>query len=327
MKKSEFVRILSTRHLLLPPLSGFTDYPYRKILSRFLPPFITTEMVNAKAVLMENKKTMEMLQILRGEHKNGVQLLGNIPRDMAKAASILESMGFDYIDINMGCTVKKVVSKGQGVSLMRHEALACSIVESVSNAVEIPVTVKMRTGYSESTKNVVSLSKKLEESGATALTIHGRTGEKKFGGRLDYGSISEVVSAVSIPVIANGGITGKNARDVLTETGAAAVMPGRSIIGNPWVIQEILSYFDLASFAEPDLSEKKTIVFDHATFLSDFYGELSGVVRFRKILPKYFNMCSNLRSLKTDVKEIKTLSDVEVLINKIKEDDGMVWYG
>lgn len=326
MNKNEFVLLLSKRKLLLPPLSGFTDYPYRTILSRFSPPFIMTEMVNAKAVIMKNRKTREMLEIVKGEHKNGVQLLGNDPLEMAQAAEKLESMGFDYIDINMGCTVKKVISKGQGVALMKNEQLACNIVESVINSVDIPVTAKMRLGYCDQVRNVVSLSKKLEGSGAVALTIHGRTGEKKFGPNLEYETISQVASSISIPVVANGGITPKNAISVLKKTDAAAVMPGRSIIGNPWVITEIRCLFEQRSYHGPTIEEKKKVVLDHGTLLCEFYGERSGIVCFRKILPRYFETCQNLRVLKYDVKYISTLSEVDTLVGRIQDDSGAIVY-
>ena len=312
--------------MLLPPLSGFTDFPYRQILARFNPPFIITEMVNAKAVLMKNKKTMEMLRQVTGAHKNGVQLLGHDPEEMAQAACILQSLGFDYIDINMGCTVKKVVSKGQGVALMRNEERACDIVEKVSCIVEVPVTVKMRLGYSDTSANLISFSKRLEESGATALTIHARSGEKKFGATIDYETVSQVASSLSIPVIVNGGITGKNALDVIEISQAAAVMPGRSIIGNPWIINEILSSFGQCVYQEPNLSHRKDVVFDHVSLLSDFFGEQTGVVRFRKILPKYFESCKNLRMIKTDVKVLTSISDVTCLLSRITEDEGSIVY-
>ena len=327
MKKTDFVRILSESRLILPPLSGFTDYPYRQILARYRPAFIITEMVNAKAVLMNNKKTMEMLKQVKGDHKNGAQLLGDDPLEMAQAARIMQSLGFDYIDINMGCTVKKVIRKGQGVALMRDQQRACAIVESVSTSVDIPVTVKMRLGYSDSTNDVISFAEQLEESGATALTVHGRSAEKKFSAHIDYEAISAVARSVSLPIIANGGITGKNATYILEKTQATAVMPGRSIIGNPWIIKEAASSLKKASYQEPTLKERKDVAFDHVSLVSDYFGESSGVVRFRKVFPRYFETCKNLKILKTDVKEIHTLSDVHLLLSRIREAEGHIMYG
>ena len=326
MKKSEFTKILCEKKLLLPPLSGYTDYPYRQILAGFSPPFITTEMVNARAVVEGNKKTHQMLKKEEGSHFKGAQLVGKDPDVMAKAAVIIERLGFDYVDINMGCTVKKVISKGQGVALMKDETIACDIVETVSNTVDIPIIVKMRTGFSEKSINVLLLSQKLEDSGAVSITIHGRTGEKKFGTKLDRSLIRHVSQSVSIPVVANGGVTGVNAKDVLSETGAAAVMPGRAIIGNPWVIGEILCSFSDRSYNAPLLDEKKKIVFEHVTNLCNYYGEKSGVLKVRRILPRYFLSCSHLNCLKSDVKEINTVSDVKLLLERIRNVDGRFIY-
>jgi len=326
MKKAEFTKVLCKKKLLLPPLSGYTDYPYRQILASFSPPFITTEMVNARAVIEGNKKTHSMLKKEEGTHFKGAQLVGKDPDVMAKAALIIERLGFDYVDINMGCTVKKVISKGQGVALMKDETLACNIVETISSTVDIPVTVKMRTGFSKDSINVVSLSQKLEDCGAVSIAIHGRTGEKKFAAKLNRSLIRDVSQSVSIPVVANGGITGINAKDVLSETGAAAVMPGRAVIGNPWIIGEILCSFSNGSYDAPLLDEKKKIVSDHVTNLCNYYGEKSGVLKMRRILPRYFLSCSHLNCLKSDVKEINTISDVELLLKRIRNVNGRFIY-
>ena len=327
MKKSEFTKVLCEKRLLLPPLSGFTDYPYRQILAKFNPPFIITEMVNARAVIEKNKKTLQMLEKTKGNHFKGAQLVGKDPDVMAKAAVIIERLGFDYVDINMGCTVKKVVLKGQGVALMKDETLACNIVETVSNTVDIPIIVKMRAGFSEKSINVVSLSQKLEKSGASAITIHGRSGERKFGLKIDYDIIRAASVAVSVPIVANGGVfSGEDAKNILQKTNASAVMPGRGIIGNPWIINDILSTFEGDSISHPTLDEKKKIVLEHATNLCNFYGEKSGIIKMRKIFPRYFTSCMYLNCLKADVKEVSTRSEVELLLSEIKEKDGILSY-
>lgn len=326
MNKDEFKKIICEKKFLLPPLSRYTDYPYRQILARFKPSFIITEMVNARAVIEKNDKTMQMLKMEDGFHLKGSQLVGDDPLEMKDAAVILEALGFDYIDINMGCTVKKVVSKGQGIALMKNESLACKIVESVSDSVDVPVMVKMRIGYSSQEVNAASLSKKLEKAGASAITIHGRSGDKKFGTKLDYEIIQKVSSLISIPVIANGGINGFNVLDVLNKTNASAVMPGRSIIGNPWIIPEIQSKFNDTTFVKPHLEEIKNIVLDHVHYLSDFYGEFSGIRQSRKFLPKYFSSCKYINNFKNDVISIRTINDVERLLNKMKIDNGFWIY-
>jgi tRNA-dihydrouridine synthase B len=185
MKKSLFIKILREKKLLLPPLSGYTDYPFRVILADFKPPFITTEMANARAIMQRNRRTMQILKIAEGNQFNGVQLIGSVPEYMAKAATIVSDLGFDYIDINMGCTARKVACRGEGISLMKHEARACEIVAAITDTVDVPVTCKLRLGPSKHSLNVVSLSQKLVDAGAVALSIHGRSGEKKFGLPID----------------------------------------------------------------------------------------------------------------------------------------------
>lgn len=327
MTPSLFIKKLCEHKLLLPPMSGFTDYPYRVILAQFHPPFIITEMANAKAIIRGNKKTDRILKIAEGKQYNGVQLVGNDPLEMAHAATIVEKLGFDYIDINMGCTVRKVASSGAGISLMANEKQATAIVSTVSKATNLPVTCKLRTGISRRSINVVDLSKHLVDAGAVALTIHARSGEKKFGDILDFHTITEAAATLSVPVIANGGIiSGTIARTVLKQTNAAAVMPGRGLLGNPWLIPEIRSSFSETSFQSPSLPEKKDICIKHFQLLCDWYGEYRGVAHARKILPLYFTSCKFLKEFKDDIRKATQPTDIFLLLDKIQEFDGHMIY-
>jgi len=327
MASSPFVKTLRQKKLLLPPLSGYTDYPYRKILARFHPPFITTEMANARAVLSNNRRTQEILRIADGNHLNGVQLVGGDPGFMKKAAVMVQDLGFDYIDINMGCTVRRVASRGEGVSLMKQEARACEIVSVVASSVSLPVTCKMRLGTTRQHVNVLSLSKKLVDAGAVAITIHGRTGEKKFGVPVDFMVVKEVSEQLSVPVIANGGIyTGADAVKVLQTTGAAAVMPGRALIGNPWLIPEIQHTFEHKTVSPPSLAEKKRVCLDHLRLLIDFYGERSAVHKMRSILPHYFSTCLFLKQLKRDVHRAEQATDISQLLTYLTEKETHLVY-
>lgn len=320
MKPSLFVQILKEKKLLLPPLSGYTDYPYRVILARFNPPFLITEMANARAIVQKNRRTMQILKIAEGRHHNGVQLVGSIPEYMRKAAEIVQDLGFEYIDINMGCTARKVTCRGEGVSLMKNEGNACDIVAAVAGAVNVPVTCKMRLGATRHTVNVVSLSQKLVDAGATALTIHGRSGEKKFGMPLDTNIIKETTASLSVPVIANGSIyTGVDARDMIQETGAAAVMPGRGLLGNPWIIPEILGVVSHKKYTAPSVQEKKEVCLNHLGLLVDFYGERRAVLKMRSILPHYFSSCLFLKELKKDVQWITTADEIPTLLDHIHD--------
>jgi len=327
MKSSLFIKILREKKLLLPPLSGYTDYPFRMILAQFKPPFIITEMANARAIVQRNRRTMQILKIAEGKQCNGVQLIGSIPEYMGKAAKIVEDLGFDYIDINMGCTARKVACRGEGISLMKNEARACEIVTAVTDAVDVPVICKLRLGPSKHSMNVVALSEKLVDCGAVALTIHGRSGEKKFGLPVDLGIIKKTVTTLSIPVIANGGIyTGSDAQQMIQATGAAAVMPGRGLIGNPWIIPEILSTISKTSFTPPTLQTKKEICRKHLDLLVDFYGERKAVLKMRSILPQYFSSCFFLKDLKLDVHQASNASDIPMLLERLDDAKGYTIY-
>jgi len=327
MKPSLFLKNLHESKIMLPPLTGFTDYPYRKILADFYPPFITTEMINARALLQKNPRTFQMIKRVSGQHAQGVQLLGKDPGCMAKAAKMIQDLGFDYIDINMGCTKAKITTRGEGVALMNDEQRACAVVNSVVNAVDLPITVKLRIGISKKSINVLSLSKKLVDNGCDALTIHGRTGEKKFSSNIDLSAISDVVRHVSVPIIANGGIfSGENAKNVLYKTGATAVMPGRGLIGNPWLITEIRCAVSGRPFLPPTLEEKKKICLKHTQELCDYYGERTGILHMRKILPKYFSSTLFIKNLKYDVQQMKDKIDVSMILERVIEHDSQWCY-
>ena len=328
MKPALFVKRLREKKLMLPPLTGFTDYPYRKILSNFDPPFLTTEMINARALLHQNPRTIQMIKPIHGQIFQGVQILGKDPISMAKAAKMVQDLGFDYIDINMGCTIPKVTSRGEGVALMKDEKGACAVVGAVAGAVNLPVTVKLRIGPSKKVINVPTLSEKLVDAGAVAITVHGRTGEKKFASNIDLSTISNVVKGVSAPIVANGGIfRGEDAKAVLSKTGAAAVMPGRGLIGNPWLVTEISCALLGKSFSVPALKEKKKVCLRHTKELCKHYGERRGILHMRKILPKYFPSTLYLKEMKNDVQRITNRSDVDEVLERIKENGSRWSYG
>lgn len=327
MKSSLFVKRLREAKFMLPPLTGFTDYPYRTILADFAPPSLTTEMINARALLHKNPRTLRMIKRVPGPLVQGVQLLGADPPIMAQAAKMVEGLKFDYIDINMGCTIKRVISRGEGVALMNDESRACDVVKAVSSAVDLPVTVKLRTGISKKEINVMVLSEKLVDAGAVALIVHGRSGEKKFSSAVDLATIGDVVKSVNVPVIANGGIfSGEDAKKILSYTGAAGVMPGRGLIGNPWLVSEICCELAGKRFSHPTLFEKKKVCERHATELCSFYGEKRGVLIMRKILPRYFSSTIYLKELKLDVQRITNKSDVAMILARVTERGLQWWY-
>jgi tRNA-dihydrouridine synthase B len=328
MKHIAFTERLRESKLMLPPLAGYTDLPYRAILAMFNPPFIVTEMLSAQAVIRRGPKTMRILERTVGTSIKGVQLVGSDPAVLSEAARVIESIGFDYVDINMGCTVGKIVQNGAGISLMKDEERAAEIASEVVDAVEMPVTCKIRIGSSRQSQNAVPLSLKLANAGVAAITVHGRSGEKKFGLPVDHQGIKEVVEAITVPVVANGGIfTGRDAKEMLRKTGAAAVMPGRGLIGNPWLITEIMSTFSGSPYSQPTISEKKEICLLHLSKLCDFYGEKTGALEMRKILPQYFSGCHHLKDLKNDVEKVTMSEEVIALLDRIHGGNSKIFYG
>lgn len=320
MTESGFVSRLKKTGLLLPPLADYTDYPYRRILAEFMPPFICTEMVSPEALLRDNPKTMDMLKIVEGEHLNGIQLVGSCKESMGKAASIVEDMGFDYIDINMGCTVSTVTRTGAGLALMRDEDLTIDIVSEVIRETSVPVTCKMRMGLSENNKNALSLSQRLVSIGVSAITVHGRTGEKKFCQEVDYDGIGEIVKQLEIPVVANGGIF--NAEDGLNAfrlTESEAVMPGRALIGNPWIVPELLSIKNKAQYIVPSLDERKEVFLRHLDYTCDFFGERNGVFLTRRVIGKYFSGAIRLSMLKLRSHKVNSVEKIRQLLDGLKE--------
>jgi len=321
---SDFIKRLKESKLLLPPLAGYTDYPYRRILSEFDAPFICTEMINPVAFIRESQRTMEMVRMVKGNHLNGVQLVGSEVESMGKAAVLVESMGYDYIDINMGCIVKTVTRTGAGLALMEDTDRAVAVSSAVVGAVDIPVTCKMRIGPTEANKNAASLSRKLVDEGVSAITVHGRAGEKKFGFEVSLEGIKEVVDGVEVPVIANGGVyKGEDAVNLLEATGAAAIMPGRGLIGNPWLVDEIRSSLNVTKTPRPAIDERKEVTLRHLRYLCDFYGERTGVILMRRLLGKYFSGCRNVSLLKIDSQKTGTINDVETLVERVIEINGM----
>lgn len=268
---------------ILAPMAGITDRPFRTLCRRYGAALAVSEMVSANPALRHDRKTL-----LRTDHRGeaglrSVQILGNDPRDMAEAARFNADRGAQVIDINMGCPAKKVCSKAAGSALMRDELLVFNILEAVVRAVDIPVTLKIRTGWDTHQRNAVNIAKIAVLAGIQALTVHGRTRACGFSGEAEYRTIGEVKQAVAIPVIANGDIDSPSkALTVLKETGADAVMVGRAALGQPWIFRAMSQMHDNFSSKSPEYSEIRELILEHMEELHAFYGEHQGIRIARK---------------------------------------------
>lgn len=275
--------------LILAPMAGVTDRPFRLLCRRYGAAMAVSEMVSSNPRLREDRKTL-----LRSDHAGepeprSIQILGTDPADMAEAARLNAGRGAQIIDINMGCPAKKVCNVAAGAALLRDERLVGRILESVVQAVDVPVTLKIRTGWDPSSRNAASVARIAERSGIRALTVHGRTRACGFSGQAEYTTIAEVKAAVGIPVIANGDIdSADKARRVLQTTGADALMIGRAALGRPWLFAEIRAALEPGrKFAAPGASEVYTLLSEHLAALHDFYGERAGVRIARKHIGWY----------------------------------------
>lgn len=280
-----------SNQLILAPMAGITDRPFRMICKEFGASLTVSEMIAANPVLRDHKSTR-----LKADHDGeqglcSVQLVGTDPKIMADAARYNVGQGAKIIDINMGCPAKKVCAVAAGSALLKDPGLVKRILDAVVNAVDIPVTLKIRTGWDANTRNAIEIAKIAENAGIAALTVHGRTRACKFEGQAEYGTIKQVKSTVNIPVIANGDINSpEKARFVLQETGADAIMIGRSAQGNPWLFEQINSFVNLGKTVEkPSISAVIDLLSKHVEQLYGFYGDVMGVKIARKHIGWYFN--------------------------------------
>lgn len=276
-------------NVLLAPMSGVTDLPFRRLVKGFGASLVISEMIASRAMIMQTRESLQKCQKDQTHYPMSVQLAGCDPEVMAEAAKLNEDLGADIIDINFGCPVKKVVNGFAGSALMKDEDLATRIMEAVVRAVKIPVTMKMRLGWNYENLNAPSLAKKAEDAGIKMLTIHGRTRCQMYNGNANWELIAHTKEAVKIPVIANGDI--KNADDAkkaLELSKADGVMIGRACYGRPWLISQINSELKgEAKIATPEISEQKKIVLNHFNEMIEYYGEQAAIPLARKHIGWY----------------------------------------
>jgi len=274
---------------LLAPLAGITNLPFRLIAREFGCRFCFTEMISANGLIRESSKTIEYLKTCPEDQPLGAQIFGADPALMAEAAKFVAGHHSDLIDINMGCPVRKVVKTGAGAMLMKDPLLAGKIIAAVVNAVDIPVTVKIRSGWSPESINAVEMGRIAEDAGAAAIIVHGRTADQGFSGHADWGVIAQVKRAVKIPVIGNGDIREPaDALSMRSETGCDAVMVGRAALGNPWLFRGIDQLFNgVSGRYHPSLHERQTLIEKHWEMETQIYGRRIAGRTFRKHLLWY----------------------------------------
>lgn len=304
--------------LVLGPMAGVTDLPFRLLCKEMGCGLLYTEMVSAKALYYKNKNTLPLLETDPKEQPLAVQLFGSEPELMAEMAKTLEDKGYQFIDINMGCPVPKIVNNHEGSALMKEPLLVGKIIETMVKAVNLPVTVKFRKGFTEEMANAVEIARIAQESGAAAVAVHGRTREQFYSGEADWDIIRQVKEAVTIPVIGNGDVTDVDSYLKMKEvTGCDAVMIGRAAKGNPWVFQQIATYINTGErLARPELPEVVEMMLRHARMMVDFKGEYTGIREMRKHLAWYTQGYPGSSKLRGKVSEVETYSDIEQLLDR-----------
>ena len=278
-----------TSNVLLAPMAGITDQPFRRLCSHYGAGLTCSEMMSTNPQVWHTEKSKLRLAHHQDAGINTVQIAGSDPVEMAQAAQVNVEYGAQIIDINMGCPAKKVNRKLAGSALLQYPDLVEKILHSVVNAVNVPVTLKIRTGWNQEHRNCIEIAKIAEQAGIQALSIHGRTRECLFNGNAEYDSIKKVKQQIAIPVIANGDITtAQQAQEVLDYTGADGVMIGRGALGKPWLFQPIVSLIQTGSITpEPSLDEKCGVILQHIRDLHQFYGEEKGYRIARKHVSWY----------------------------------------
>ena len=326
MQTLQIGNVTLKNNLILGPMAGVTDLPFRLLCAEQGAGLLCMEMVSAKAILYNNKNTKAMLTIDEREHPVSLQLFGSDPQIMGDIAKRLEDEGvpFDILDINMGCPVPKVVNNDEGSALMKQPLLAGQIVEAMAKATSRPVTVKIRKGFDDAHVNAPELAHIAQESGAAAVAVHGRTREQYYSGQEDWSVIRKVKETVQIPVIGNGDIlTAADAIRMREETGCDGFMVARGAQGNPWIFAQILHEWETGEPLEkPSLQEMADMMLRHARMQIAFKGEYVGIREMRKHAAWYTGGYHGASHVRRALSEVESYSQLEELIHKFINECG-----
>lgn len=305
--------------VLCAPMAGISSPPYRILARRFGAAVVYTEMVSSHGLVYGGEKTERLLDFKPQEKSLGVQLFGADPDIMCRAAQIVSKRNPDLIDLNFGCPAKKVVKKNGGAAVLKDMGLTRSLVEAAVAGSSLPVTVKLRSGWDETTKVFVEAGQVCEQAGASAITLHARTRTKQFSGHACWEDIERLKKSVSIPVIGNGDVcSGPDALRMLESTGCDAVMIGRAAMGNPWIFREINHYLThKEELPPPDLKEKAEIILEHAKIMAEDIGEDRAILQMRKHVAWYVKGMIGSGGIRRRVNKIESFSELENLLSDI----------
>lgn len=303
---------------ILAPMAGVTDLPFRLLCKEQGAGLLCMEMISAKALQYKNRNTKALLEIHPGEYPVSLQLFGSDPEIMGRIAHEIEDLPFQILDINMGCPVPKIVRNGEGSALMKQPRLVYEIVSRTVRSTKKPVTVKIRKGFDEDHANAVEIARIIEEAGAAAVAVHGRTREQYYSGRADWEIIRKVREAVNIPVIGNGDVvSGESALKMRRETGCDGVMIGRGAQGNPWIFSELLEYEKTGSMPRrPDVSEIRDMMLRHARLQIEFKGDYLGIREMRKHVAWYTKGLKGAARLRDEINRVESYGELEKLLYK-----------
>ncbi|HWR07495.1 tRNA dihydrouridine synthase DusB [Sporomusa sp.] len=308
-----------TNPVILAPMAGVTDLPFRLLAKEMGCGLVYSEMVSDKGLIYDNAHTKKLLAIDERERPVALQIFGSEPASMAKAARIVAASGANIIDINMGCPTPKITKNGEGSALMRNPELACRVIAAVVEAADtIPVTVKFRKGWDENSINAVQIARLAEQAGAAAVSVHGRTREQFYSGQADWSIIREVKQAVAIPVIGNGDIrTPQDAKRMLTETGCDGIMIGRGAQGNPWIFRQVAHYLTTGEMLSlPTLGERIDMLLRQLDMLVDHKGEYTGIREMRSHAAWYTKGLPSSAELRLKFNQAATREDfIQIMEN------------
>lgn len=319
MKHLKIGNVELENRYILGPMAGVTDLPFRLLCKEQGAGLLCMEMVSAKAIYYNNRNTESLLEIHPDETPVSLQLFGSDPKIMSEMAKRIEERPFAILDVNMGCPVPKVVRNGEGSALMKEPKLVYEIVSALVKAIHKPVTVKIRKGFDDDHVNAVEIAKIIEEAGAAAVAVHGRTREQYYSGKADWDIIRQVKEAVSIPVIGNGDVTSpQKADELVRQTGCDGIMIARGAEGNPWIFSEMIHWEETGELPpRPDKDEIREMMLKHARLQLKYKGEFCGIREMRKHVAWYTKGLKGAARLREKVNAVESLEELENLLTSL----------